>query len=161
MKNIGGFAYLYLLFLIALLSIAATAMAAIHHYDRVRSEEAELLRIGAEFRTALHHYRDNRPDHAYPTSLDELLLDQRSRPPARHLRKLYYDPITRKQDWGLVTQAGRIIGLHSMSEKEPMKVAGFTPGDAKFEGAKRYSEWVFLAAPVIDGARPVDPVQVN
>lgn len=156
MKTAAGFAYLYLIFLIALLSVAATATTAIYRYDRIRSEEAELLRIGAEFRQALHRFRDSRPERTYPASLDELLLDRRSYPYKRHLRKLYYDPITKKQDWGFVVRAGRIVGVHSISDKAPMKLAGFSAEDVGFEGSTRYSDWIFLAAPDAQHAKPVN-----
>ena len=156
MKTAAGFAYLYLIFLIALLSVAAAATAAIYRYDRIRSEEAELLRIGAEFRHALHGFRDSRPERAYPASLDDLLLDRRSYPYRRHLRKLYYDPITRKQDWGLVMSEGHIVGVHSISDRAPMKIAGFGAEDAAFEGSAHYSDWVFLAAPDVGRTRPIE-----
>lgn len=161
MKTAAGFAYLYLIFLIALLSVAAAATTAIYRYDRIRSEETELLRIGAEFRQALHRFRDSRPERAYPASLDELLLDRRSYPYKRHLRKLYYDPVTRKQDWGLVVRAGRIVGVHSTSDKAPMKVAGFSAEDAAFKGSAHYSDWVFLAAPDAGSVKPVDSGRAN
>lgn len=161
MKTAAGFAYLYLIFLIALLSVAAAATTAIYKYDRIRSEEAELLRIGAEFRQALHRFRDSRPERAYPASLDELLLDRRSYPYKRHLRKLYYDPVTRKQDWGLVVRAGRIVGVHSISDEAPMKVAGFSAEDAAFEDSVHYSDWIFLAAPDAGRVKPVDSGRAN
>jgi hypothetical protein len=35
------------------------------------------------------------------------------------------------------------MGVYSLSEKEPLKVAGFTVENADFEGKTRYSEWKF------------------
>lgn len=143
MQRPRGFAYLFLLFVLFLLSLSALAVASLQHYARLRSDEAELLRIGAEYRHALAGYRDAHPSHAYPASLDELLLDQRLGTDRRHLRKVYIDPVTRSREWGLVREQERIVGIHSLSGRRPLKVAGFDPVDSGFEGAERYAEWVF------------------
>jgi hypothetical protein len=145
MRRHSGFAYLFLLFFVALLAITALAMGSVQYYEKTRSDEAELLRIGGEFRAALATYRDSTEPHEYPASLDQLLTDQRSQSTRRHLRKIYFDPITRTQEWGLVIENGRIVGIHSLSEREPLKISGFEPDDADFEGAKHYSDWVFRA----------------
>ena len=79
----------------------------------------------------------------YPVSLDQLVLDRRSGVLRRHLRKIYVDPITRKRDWGVVLEAGGIVGVYSKSERKPMKVANFDPDDAGLEGAEHYSDWIF------------------
>lgn len=138
-----GFAYLFLLFLLALLAISALAVGSLQHYARVRSNEAELLRIGAEFRRGLASYHDAAMPSVYPRTLEDLLLDQRAGSDERHLRKIYVDPVTGRREWGLVIEQGRIVGIHSLSERSPMKVAGFDPESAAFEGAERYSDWVF------------------
>lgn len=143
MARQSGFAYLFLLFLIALLAVSVLAISTLAHYAGVRSDEAELLRIGGEFRRALASYRDAANPRVYPASLDELLLDRRSGIERRHLRKLYIDPITRQSEWGLVMEAGRIVGVHSRSERTPFKVSGFDPVDGAFEGAAHYSDWIF------------------
>lgn len=145
MPRQSGFAYLFLLFVLALLAVSALAMGSVEYYARVRLNEAELLRIGAEFRHALRAYHQAMPDHAYPQTLEELLLDQRTGRDQRHLRKLYADPITGQREWGLVIEQGRIVGVHSLSEREPMKLSGFAPEDVGFEGAERYADWVFSA----------------
>jgi len=142
----SGFAYLFLLFFIALMAVSALALGTVAHYARIRSDEAELLRIGGEFRRALAGYRDAANPRVYPTSLDDLLLDRRSGIQRRHLRKVYVDPITRQREWGLVTEAGRIVGVHSLSARKPLKVSGFDPLDGDFELAEHYSEWVFQPA---------------
>ena len=46
----------------------ALAVASLQHYARIRSDEAELLRIGAEYRGALAAYRDAHPSRAYPAA---------------------------------------------------------------------------------------------
>lgn len=145
MRRQSGFAYLFLLFVLALLVISSLAIGSLQHYARIRSDEAELLRIGAEFRRALSSYRDAATPHVFPKSMDELLLDQRSGTNKRHLRKVYVDPITSRGEWGLVMEHGRIVGIHSLSERVPMKISGFGRENSEFEGVERYSEWVFRA----------------
>ncbi|MBU8975695.1 MULTISPECIES: hypothetical protein [unclassified Lysobacter] len=148
MRRQSGFAYLFLLFLLALMAVSALALASIQHIDRVRSNEAELLRIGDEFRRAIIRYRDAGMPRAYPRTLEELLLDRRMGRNQRHLRKIYADPLTGKAEWGLVLEQGAIVGVHSLSERVPLKVSGFDPDDADFENALRYADWVFRASPV-------------
>ena len=143
MERQRGFAYLFLLFVLFLLSLSALAVASLQHYARIRSDEAELLRIGAEYRGALAAYRDAHPSRAYPAALEDLLLDERLGDGKRHMRKIYVDPVTRSREWGLVREEGRIVGVHSLSERRPFKVAGFDPEDSAFEGAGRYADWVF------------------
>lgn len=143
MRRQSGFAYLLMLFMVALLAISLLTMGALEHYAKVRSDEVELLRVGAEFRRALASYRNAAEPRMYPVSLDELVLDRRSGLLRRHLRKIYVDPITRNRDWGLVLEGGGIVGVHSKSGRKPMKVAGFDPDDAGFEGAEHYSDWIF------------------
>ena len=138
-----GFAYLFMLFMLALLAISLLAAGTLEYYAGVRSNEAELLRVGAEFRHALSSYRNAVAPGAYPASLDELVLDRRSGVLRRHLRKLYVDPMTRSRDWGLIVEAGQIVGVYSKSERKPMKVAGFDPEDAGLEGGEHYSDWIF------------------
>ena len=147
MRSQGGFAYLFLLFLIALLAISAAAVGTLGYYERQRSDEAELLRIGHEFRAALSSYYNTAERREFPATLDQLLEDGRTRPATHHLRKIYFDPMTRERDWVLVLEAGRIVGIHSLSERQPMKVSGFAATDAEFENAEHYSAWIFRAVP--------------
>ena len=81
---------------------------------------------------------------AYPLRLDDLVLDPRGLKPARHLRRLYLDPITGQADWGLVRAGGRIVGVYSLSMAQPLRQDGFDEDDASFKGASRYRDWVFL-----------------
>lgn len=65
-----------------------------------------------------------------------MLLDKRYPTPRRHLRRLFVDPITGKTDWGLVNAPeGGIMGVYSLSEREPMKRANFEPEDGDFATA--------------------------
>lgn len=141
----GGFTYLYLLFALAIVSVALLAEASLRHYDVRRQQEAELIRIGREFREALTSYRANGPVREFPASLDDLLSDSRTGELRRHLRKIYRDPVTRTTEWGVILEGGRIVGVHSLSSREPIKVAGFDPEEASFEASRHYHEWRFIA----------------
>lgn len=145
MRRQEGYAYLFLLYLLVVLSLSGLAMATLVHYERVRSDEQELLRIGNEFRAALKSYHQASVPRVFPASIDDLIADERNGKTRRHLRKRYFDPITRTQEWGVVIRQGRIVAVHSLSGRQPFKVAGFTAADSAFNGAERYSDWVFAA----------------
>lgn len=142
-----GFAFLFTLLLVALLGLGLVVAAAIDSTLARRERELALLQIGHEFRQALDRYARGRPGvaaGAYPQALDELLLDPRGLKPVRHLRRLYIDPMTGRADWGLVRVGGRIVGVYSVSVAAPIKEDGFDDQDARFQGATRYRDWVFL-----------------
>lgn len=162
MRRQNGFAYLFLLYAIALGSIALLAVGALEHCARVRAREVQLLREGHAFRRALRSYYQSVQPHVYPATLDELLLDRRNGVPRRHLRKIYVDPMTRDREWGLVREAGRIVGVHSLSDRRPMKMAGFDIEDVGFDDAQHYSDWVFspLRVPAV-AASSSTPVRLR
>jgi type II secretory pathway pseudopilin PulG len=144
-----GFTYIGVLVLVALMGIALAAAGQIWHTAHKREKERELLFIGHEFRLALYRYAKHTPDKARraPLSLDELLRDPRHPGIQRYLRKIYVDPMTGSAEWGLVKgPAGEIHGVHSLSTDEPLKKASFAVADRKFEGATKYSDWVFMQA---------------
>ena len=91
-----------------------------------------MLFVGNQFRQAIRSYVQAGPGQ-YPATLKDLLLDPRSPTPRRHLRRLFIDPITGKPDWGLVlAPEGGIMGVHSLSSREPLKRANFEPQDIHF-----------------------------
>lgn len=153
MQRQSGFAYLLMLFLVALLAVSMLAAGTLEYYAGVRSDEAELLRVGAEFQHALASYRNAVEPRTYPASLDELVLDRRSGVLRRHLRKIYIDPVTRSRDWGVVIEAGGIVGVYSKSERKPLKIAGFDPDVTRLEGAERYSDWIFSPVKLMPNKR--------
>lgn len=94
----------------------------------------------------------------YPDSLEQLLEDKRSGVTIRHLRKIYLDPMTKTDDWGLVAEpppedgsgatrsniSNGIIGVYSLSNKKPMKKENFPEHFAKFSEAETYQDWQFV-----------------
>ena len=142
----AGFAYLWTLLMVAVLGIGLAAIGELWGTQAQREREAELLRVGREYRQALTtYYGSSRPGiPAYPASLEELLEDRRGPVLRRHLRKLYHDPITGGEDWGLLTTTdGRIRGVYSRSQQAPLKTARFGPGESPFEKATTYADWRF------------------
>lgn len=114
-----GFTYLLLLFAVAALGIASAGAAVVWSAMAQTDRERELLFIGGEFARALQRYYDASPAEPkrYPATLQDLVEDKRQQVPQRHLRKIYFDPLTRSQDWGLVMSAGQIRAIHSKSEQ--------------------------------------------
>lgn len=142
-----GFTYFALIVLVMVMGMALAASGEVWHTAQKRENERELLFVGNQYRQALTQYYLHSPGKAtrHPTSLDDLLLDPRYPDPRRYLRKLYPDPITRSPNWGLVTgPQGEIVGVHSLSDDEPVKQSGFKPADKGFEGKTKYSEWLFM-----------------
>ncbi len=139
-----GFSYLWMLFAVAILGVGLSASCEFFQTGIKRQREAELIAIGHEFRTAIQRYYEAPGGgNQYPSSLQELVLDPRFPGVRRHLRKIHVDPVTGKAEWGLVRVAGRVVGVHSLSDAEPLKIANFEFVDAAFAGRRRYSEWVF------------------
>lgn len=148
----AGFAYIWLLFVVALLGVGAALSASLYSLDVRRDKEAELIRIGHEYRDALRSYYDTSPGpKKFPPSLDDLLRDPRFPGVKRHLRRIYPDPITNKSDWGVVRVGAEIVGIHSLSDAQPLKIANFDPDDQEFAGKTKYSEWVFVVRSPLTG----------
>jgi hypothetical protein len=123
----GGFSYLWTLFAIAFMGIGMMVTAEFWTTAVKREREADLIRIGRQFRDAIGRYYESTPGAAkqYPPSLEELILDTRFPAIRRHLRKVFADPVTGKPDWELVRLNGRVVGVKSRSAGAPIKVAGF------------------------------------
>jgi len=139
----GGFTYLTLLLMIVVMGIVLGAAAEVWHTAVQREKERELLFVGNQYRTAIRLYYLNHG--AFPHNLEDLLKDPQYAFTRRYLRKIYRDPITGSSEWGVERGAdGGIVGVHSLSEKHPVKIAGFGVAGNNFEGAVKYSDWVFV-----------------
>ena len=148
-RNQRGAALLAVLLFVAATALAAGSLLAFGATVHRRQAEMALLDTGQEFANALASYRRltpaGKPDQ--PATLTELLLDPRFPGKVRHLRKLYADPITGSERWGLYLdpQTGRIAGIHSLSDAAPQKRANFPLRLAALSGKSVYSDWLFTA----------------
>jgi type II secretory pathway pseudopilin PulG len=154
-----------LLIAIALIGVAASASLSIGAAVARRDAERQLLTVGLEYQQALRSYAGIPSSTTVataahgPRALDELLKDPRVPGTRRHLRQLYADPLTGRVEWGLVRDAqGYIVGIHSMSDAQPIQRDSFEVPFASFGEAEHYSEWIFGLP---QAAMPVGKVKVN
>jgi type II secretory pathway pseudopilin PulG len=158
-----GFTFLGLLFLIILMGLMAAAAATTWSLTGQREKELDLLYVGREYRLAIERYRTAHGNEAqpYPTSLAALLGDERRQEARRFLRRLYFDPITGSDTWGLERNAqGGITGVYSLSERVPVRTASvYADETIAFGSARSYRDWVFTATPRTGtaGAAPPAP----
>jgi type II secretory pathway pseudopilin PulG len=146
-RRAGGFTYLSVLFIVAILTAGLALIGEVWHTSAMREKEADLLFAGNQYRKAIARYYLSGPQRQYPRALDDLIKDPRRPGAERYLRKLYPDPVTGKE-WILVKAPdGGILGVHSASEDKPFKTARFKVRDASFEGAQKYSDWKFVYMP--------------
>jgi len=150
MRREGGFAYLWTLMLIAFMGVGLSLAGDLYATAARRDKERQLLFIGHEFRAAIGRYYDvngANGQHQYPLTLNDLLKDPRFPNPTRHLRRLYDDPTSGKNEWGLVMREGRIVGVHSLSGQTPIKQDNFNDDDAGLRLKQRYADWLFTYPP--------------
>lgn len=143
----AGFTYIGLMILVAIISLVSTAALQVGALTERRAAEEELLEIGAEIGAALGSYAKATPQGqvALPRTLQDLLRDRRYPQAMRHLRKLYVDPLTGKEEWGLVfaPDGSGITGVYSLSDAAPIKQGNFDGRFPGFNGKSSYRYWVF------------------
>ena len=144
-----GFTYVGLMIFLAILALGSAAVLSAGTSLQRRMHEEELLFIGAQFAEAFKSYFEATPagQRNYPANLAELLRDPRYPGVRRHLRQIYVDPMTGKAEWGLVPAPGGIIGVHSLSQRAPLKIAEFEPAFSVLTGKASYVDWKFGFAP--------------
>ena len=146
----GGFTYLGLVMLLAVLGLVAAAGLKMGTLMQRAAAEEELLEIGAQFSEALRSYAAATPQGKpqQPPSLKELLKDSRFPNPRRHLRKIFVDPVTGKAEWGIIYLGDKIgvIGVYSLSAARPLKVANFDIRFQNMDNRQHISDWKFLMA---------------
>jgi type II secretory pathway pseudopilin PulG len=167
-----GFAYIALLVVIVVIGISLGAAGKYWRNVVLRDKEEELIFRGEQYRQAIElYYKAILVAPQYPDKIDDLLMDGRTGTGRRHLRKRYKDPISGEDFVEIRNPAtNRIIGVHSPSDKQPLKQSGFPaiysikqiilgprpgfPADANnFEQKGKYSEWLFVSTIV-----PATPV---
>lgn len=142
-----GFTYIGVLILVATLGAVGAAYGELTSHARQRDKEKQLLFVGGEYRDAIESYYEKTPGafKRYPHKLEDLLLDRRFPVAVRHLRRLYPDPMTGSEEWGVVkAPEGGIMGVYSLSGETPVKSGNFTYAERAFEGAASYADWRFV-----------------
>lgn len=138
-----------MVFFVAMLGLVGAATLKVDTLLRRAAAEQDLLEIGAEFSEALRSYAAATP-RGYPTApptLQDLLKDPRFPGTRRHLRKIFVDPVTGKDEWGIVYQGDKVgvLAVYSLSRAQPLKVANFDARFLNFENKEHLSEWKFTA----------------
>ena len=151
-----GFTYLGFLLFVALAGAGLAAYSELASHSAQREKEAELLFRGEQYREAIASYW--KKEQRYPKALAELLEDKRYPMPVRHLRRLYREPITGQDEWGLVeAPEGGVMGVYSPSEDEPIKSGNFSVRNQEFADAAKYADWKFVHVPPGQPARTEKP----
>jgi type II secretory pathway pseudopilin PulG len=174
LRTSAGFSYIALLVAIVIIGISLGAAGKYWQNVMLREKEEELFFRGDQYRKAIERYFKAVPGRPqYPRNIDDLLVDNRTPAGKRHLRQKFKDPMT-GEDFEIITAqtatAGvrialgttvvpGIIGVHSKSEKEPLKKDNFPPGYQDLAGKSKYNEWLFVAftgtaQPAIPGQTP-------
>lgn len=145
-----GFTYVSLIILVAIIGLVAAATLKLGATVQRSRAEQELLWIGAAFSDALQSYADATPagQLPQPATLKDLLRDPRFPTPRRHLRKLYVDPITGSDQWGIVylNDKSGVLAVYSLSNARPVKVGNFPQRFQGLAGKQKLSEWRFGAS---------------
>jgi len=151
-RSAGGFTYVGLLVLVALIGLALATAGEVVSTSAQRERETQLLWVGHEYRAAIGRYLSHR--RAYPQTLEELLGAAPDAPvQVRYLRRLYPDPMTNAVDWALVQAPdGGIMGVASSSRRAPRKTGLFDAEDEHFAEATTYGDWQFTYPPRIVSA---------
>ncbi len=153
-----GFTYLSLIVLLMIMGLVAAAALKMGTLMQRAAAEEELLEIGAQFSEALRSYAAATPEGQLkqPRTLQDLLKDPRFPNPRRHLRKIFVDPVTGKAEWGIVWLGDKVgvLGVYSLSNRRPLKVANFDIRFQNLENKERISDWKFMIAGG-DGVPPV------
>ena len=128
-----GFTYIGLLMAVVIMGLVLTLVGRVWSTTEQRERETQLLWVGHAYRLAIASYFAS--GHRFPARLEDLLQDDRTPVPKRHLRRLYADPMTGKADWSLVlTPDGQgIMGVASSSKIAPIKRRGFDFRDQAFK----------------------------
>jgi type II secretory pathway pseudopilin PulG len=146
-----GFTFVVVLVLLALTALGMSLAGPLWSEQMRRERERELLRIGTMYAKALRDYYHASPgsDKEYPQQLEQLLMDTRFVGTRRHLRKLYPDPISPKQAWGLMRdEQGGIVGVYSQSFAAPIATRPIDIGVVRLPPGQHYSDWKFMGRTV-------------
>lgn len=146
MKRQRGITYLWMLFLVFLLSLGLGKTLDVYSTMLKREKENQLLYVGDQYRQAIRLYYLSSPGYLkkYPEKLSDLLKDPRHLTVRRYIRQLYNDPVSGQPFTLINAPEGGIMGVASPSSALPVKQRGFPPQDDGFNGSGRYADWQFL-----------------
>lgn len=129
---------------VLVVAFAIALLLATSGFQTFWSKERRLIAAAEEIVTALKVYRDGSPGTAkeFPLELADLSRDPRMLSDTRYLPTLPVDPLTQKQEWGVVrNKNNQVIGVHSLSSETPTLFAKLF----SFRGGDKYSDWAFVA----------------
>ncbi len=143
----SGFTYIGLLIAVTIIGLMLTLVARVWKTTEQRERETQLLWVGQQYRLAIASYYAS--GRGFPTTLSDLVQDERFPIPKHHLRRLYPDPMTGQADWTPVLSPDKqgIMGIASSSNGVPIKRRGFDMSDVTFEDADCYCAWQFIYMP--------------
>lgn len=152
-----GYSYLAVLFLVALTAAGLARLGQAWGTAAQREREQELEFRGNEIAAAIASYQRAAVTEPapYPTTLQDLLRDDRGPQMRHHLRRLYADPLTGQPDWVLVpdpANPARFRAVHSRSDAALLR--RFTPDGQPLAKA---SDWVFDPLAAGAAAQPARP----
>lgn len=148
--NQSGYILVGLLILILIAGYSLAAVSSKFSETRKREREQELLKVGDTIRKAIGNYYNQTPGviKQYPPNLEALIRDDRFPEPKRYLRKLFIDPVTHREGWGILeAPSGGVMGVYSLSAEKPFKSKNFRQEYEHFESKKYYGEWYFVYVP--------------
>lgn len=143
-----GFSYLFVLIAVAVLGSAAAFTMSVGATMARRDSERHMRLAGQSIAQALASYAKATPlgQPTAPRRLESLLRDDRYPTLVRHLRGVPIDPLTGRDQWGIVLDPqGLIAGVHSLAEGAPIqKSAVPAMGAAEAGELKSYRDLVFM-----------------
>jgi hypothetical protein len=148
-----GVTYLWMLFLVFLLSLGLGKSLEVYSTQIQREKEAELIYVGGLYRDAIRAYYQHSQGttRRYPRSLLDLTKNSQALTTTRYLRKLYQDPVSAQAFSVIYAEDGGIKGVYSPSLKSPIKKVNF-PFWVTIENAStHYRDWQFIYEPQDEG----------
>ncbi len=131
--------------IIGLILAVAFAILMATGLETYLNQERRLVNAGKEIVAALEAYRAASPGSAkeLPHSLEDLKHDPRQLAEIGYLTTLPVDPMTQKQEWGVIKDQGeQIIGVHSLSTATPTWIGRIL----SLQSGNSYADWRFLVA---------------
>ena len=144
-----GFTYIGILLFLAVFGALSAGVVSAGANAGQRAAEEELLWVGTQYRNAIRsYYEAGVGGRRFALTLPELLRDPRIPGVRRHLRRIYPDPLTGSEDWGIVqAPGGGIMGVYSKSTARPIKADMFPVEYAGFVNKEKFSDWAFAYVP--------------